>query len=327
MTDIQSQTVDVNTDDLDSFTKLMTGEATPSEQTDPEPETPPADADAHEEVDPPETPDGDETPDDEPEDKPKLTGKGKKTAAERISELTARAKQAERAAEELERRLAALETKDTPAQTPTPKQAALDPDAPKPDDTLEDGTEKYALGEFDPAYIADLVKFMNQKERDADAEAKEQERLENAKKEHFERISTEWEGKLQKAEEAHPDLREKAAELEETFVDLDPEYGVYLAETIMSLDAGPEVLYYLANNLDEAEKIVKSGATRATIALGRLEARFLAEAEAAERAPTPSRAPDPAPVINKGAGGGRVPFRADTDDLDAFTREFAKIKR
>jgi hypothetical protein len=54
-------------------------------------------------------------------------------------------------------------------------------------------------------------------------------------------------------------FREKAVELEDTFRDLDPSYGKYLATTIMSLDYGPHVLDYLADNPDEARNIVASG--------------------------------------------------------------------
>ncbi len=320
MTD-QSQTVDVNTDDLDAFTDLMTGKAKPAEENveapTPEPEVDtPEDEDALATVD----------ADDEPEaDKPALSGKKKKSVQERINELTAKAREEREARQELERRLAEFEAAKDPQDKPKPK-VTVDPDAPHADDTLEDGTDKYPLGEFDPAFISDLVKYTNRKEREELKAVQEQEKAEKAQREHFDNITSTWEGKLAAAEDKYDDLREKAAELEETFADLDPKYGVYLAETIMTLDAGPDVLYYLATHLDEAERIVNSGATKATIALGRLEARFLAEAEEAEKAPKPSSAPTPPPVL-KGSSGGKVTIRPDTDDLEAFEKLLYSKKR
>lgn len=343
MADNDSTFVDPNTDDLDAFSDLLTGKAKPIEQKpeDAEPKAedgnPSAEDDKDVDTTGPVDGEGDEpednkSEDDDPsddddsdeEDKLRLRGK-KKTAKERISELTAKAREAERRAAELARKVEELSAKpDNPSGAPEAKPAnTLDTSAPDPDAVLDNGEPKYPLGEYDPAYIRDLTKFTIAQER---AEAEKKAAEEAAKREQEQAriaLATEWEGKLEKVEAELPDIRTKAATLEDTFSSLDPAYGEYLATAIMSLDHGPEVLYYLANNLKEAKSIVAMGPAKATIALGVLEARFQGDSTP-EAKPRQSSAPTP-PPRNRG-GATVVSVRADTDDLDAFEREFFKKK-
>jgi hypothetical protein len=62
------------------------------------------------------------------------------------------------------------------------------------------------------------------------------------------------------AEEELPDIREKLGSMGDTFEGIDPNYGEFLAATIMSCDFGPQIMYYLSQNIGEAQKIVASGA-------------------------------------------------------------------
>jgi len=230
---------------------------------------------------------------------------------ERINELTREKKESQRQTADLEARLAALEK----TQAPKPVEKAPTPVAagPSPDARNEDGTDKYPLGEFDPSYVRDLAKFAFQEEREAQR-LEDQQR--EAQKQQAE-FQAAWNEKLVPAQERYPDFQEKGQELFTTFDSIDESYGEYLATTIMSLDYGPEVLYYLANNLDEADQIVKSGPTKATIALGRLEALFVVDKEDKPRVPRVSKAPPPPPT-NKGASAAKSSVAPDTDDLDAF---------
>ena len=47
----------------------------------------------------------------------------------------------------------------------------------------------------------------------------------------------------------------------------------------MGMDYGPDVLYHLATNVAEAQKIASQPLPQATLALGRLEARYALLAE------------------------------------------------
>jgi hypothetical protein len=317
------------TDDLDLFSAELFGqskvepEATTSEEE--EPKVPDSDA--------PETQTDDDTvatedvPDDadveakgdEPEEKPQPK---KSRFQERIDELNARAYAAERRAEEAERKL------NEKAQTETKNEQTIPTKKvePSPDDTNEDGTDKYPLGEFDPQYIRDLTKHALNEERQSLAEAELQRAQEDKFSAEKQALQETWTSKVDDARERYPDFQEKGEELLAGFNGLEPTYSEYLGATLMSMDYGPDVLYYLANNPDEATAIVNSGPTKATIALGRLEAKFaVAEAEKTNPRPRVSNAPVP-PTTLKGANAVMPDVPDDTDDLDAFSKKLFKKK-
>lgn len=251
----------------------------------------------------------------EPEVKPKKT-----RFQERIDEVVGQRETEKRRADELQAKLDAL-TKQ--AETPKPTQAVVE-DEPDPYSLNEDGTEKYPLGEFDPQYIRDLTRFSNEQWH-AKNEARKAEELANAEVAKAQtELKNEWNNKLETVQERYPDFREKGQNLIDTFSGISQAYGEYLSTTIMSMEYGPDVLYYLSNHPEEAHAIVNSGATKATIALGRLEARF-SDFNEEKNKPRPkvSQAPTP-PPSNKGSAVSRPEIEDDTDDLDAFSKKFFK---
>jgi len=188
-------------------------------------------------------PDEDDESDPEPDTKPKK----KNRFQERIDELTGKAREAERREaalrEQLDEILKKLE-KNEPELPTKPVEVA----GPSPDDKNEDGTDKYPLGEFDPNFIRDLTKFTLEEERRA-LKAKEAEEIQQRQlDEQRAQLETSWREKLGHAQERYPDFQEKGSQLIESFPDLNPAYGEYLTATIMGMDYGPDVLYYLANN-------------------------------------------------------------------------------
>src|SRR3546814_11078038 len=96
-------------------------------------------------------------------------------------------------------------------------------------------------------------------------------------------LQSEWQAKLGPAQERYPDFKEKGEELIENFTDLDEAYGEYLSSTLMSMEYGPDVLYYLASNPEEAKKIVTSGPQKDSIALVLPEARLMYDSSAERR--------------------------------------------
>lgn len=270
-----------------------------------------------------------EDEDSEVEDEPEEPApKPKPTVQDRINELVRQREEAKREVEalrqEFEAKLAALKA-ETPKVEPKTETGE-----PTPDDTKEDGTPKYELGEFDPQYIRDLTKYTLAQERAAqEAQAAEQAQANEAKAAQEVMINS-WNEKVTAATTAYPDFMEKGQALLSGFDNLDPGYAQYLSTVLMSMDKGPDVLYYLSNNPAEATSIVNSGAQKATLALGRIEAKFL-EAEAIKvlQKPKVSKAPAPAPANARarGSNGAFVSVPPDTDDLDAFTQEFFKKKK
>lgn len=333
--------VDVNTDNLDDFTALFNNKA-PAKAPEPEaveaPEdvTPVDDTDETEEQEDAPAPDEVEAPDgeadetdedvtDEDEDENILAPKPKKkTVKDRIDELTAEKYAERRRADELERRLAAIESqRQEPEPKPAPRVKTVE-DVIDPDAVDDDGNILYPLGEFDPKYVADMTKQIIQRDLAAAREAVRQEAEAAKQHEADTAAALAWEGKLNEVTKDIPDLRETIASLDTHFADIEPQYGVYLAKTIMGLDSGPEVLYYLANNPDEADKIVASGPTGATLALGRLEARIQSALAKKTTPPRATQAPKP-PATTRGSGA-RGTVRGDTDNLDEFEALFFKKK-
>lgn len=252
--------------------------------------------------------------------------KKKKSAQERIDEITAKEKQAARERDALQKerddlfaRLDALEKNLKPVEKEEVKEA---PKGPQPGDLDDDGNPKYDLGEYDPLYIRDLTRYETQRATEEMREALKAEREAEVANEKLNAektaLTTQWQEKLAKAEESLPDIREKGLALTDTFSGIDEGYGEYLVSAIMSMEHGPEVLYYLSDNVDEAQRIVASGPVAATIALGRLEAQFTGTTKQKVKV---TEAPEPPQQVSRGASG-KFEVPDDTDDLTAFAKKF-----
>lgn len=339
--------VDIQTDDLDEFEQdfFQTREAAPEkevaeveEDTDEdEVDTDEDDSVANEDEDEDASEEEDEDSEDESEEEedeeepePQPKKKNRKSARERIEELVAKTREQERREAELVRRLEQIEAQANKVEKPddevaqTPLREMLPADAPSPDAVDKDGEPVYALGEFDPAYIRDLTKFTIEQEREADRKQQKEEAQKRELETAQQQIQQKYADNLEKVKEEYPDYPEKILNLEPVVKDLDPEYGDYIASLIMQSDAGPQIMYYLSDNIGEAQKIVASGPTAATLAIGRLEARFIT-ADGDEKRNKPekkvSKASPPPEQRTRGAQG-KFRVRPDTDDLDAFEKEF-----
>jgi len=289
--DNDTLTVAADTDDLNAFEQLMFGKAKTPEQA-------PAEEDQQDNADPVnedvvDTPvEDDETPDEEDNPQPKKVNK----VQERINKVLEKERLANERAEALQRKVDELERTKESATRAAP--APTVDTGPNPDAKNEDGSDKYPLGEFDPSYIRDLTRHTIQQEQ---AAANERNAIEKAKRDEQEArtyIDTQWRAKLETVTQVHEDFLEKTVELESAFEGLDPAFSDYLVQTIKSLDHGPEVLYYFANNLPEAQKFVKMGPLAATLALGEYNAMF--KGQTRKEATKVSNAPPP-PQVNKGS--------------------------
>lgn len=314
--------VDTGSDDLDTFEKDFfspsTKEAAPAkEEVKPDPvEDDTKSDDNQDNDDDTKTPDGDDDVEDKTDEKPKK----KNTFQDRVNQLLERERLANERANEAQRKLDELASKQKET-TPTPTPVVQN-DGPNPDDTNPDGSEKYPLGEYDPEYIRDMARHTIDKEWNERKAKEEQEQNQRQNQEAREYLHNQWTEKLAPVTEQHEDFLEKTLELESTFEGLDPQFSDYLVQTIKSLDHGPEVLYYFANNLDEAQKFVKAGPLGATLALGEINAMFKGQTRKEAKL---SSAPTPPPV-NKGTKT-RTAVPGDTDDLDAFEKEFFAKRR
>lgn len=319
--------VDPNTDDLDLFSDLIGGKAKPSEPKETENEDQPEEIllEKNDDTDEGDTKDeSDDSVDEqndedkEPKEKPKKVNR----VQERINQLVTERENEKREKLELQRRLEALENAKKDEITKAPAAVTVPDTGPDPDAKNEDGSDKYPLGEFDPAYIRDMARHTIDKEWAARKEQEAKEQAERQTQEARDMLQNQWVEKLTPALEQYDDFMEKTVELESTFSGLDPNYSDYLAQTIKSLDHGPEVLYYFANNLEEARKFVNLGPLNATLALGEINAMFKGNSRKETKV---SKAPPP-PQANKGAKM-RTTIEPDTDDLDSFEKLLFNKKR
>lgn len=267
--------------------------------------------------------DSDDEEEEEVEEVPQPKQK-RNRAQERINKLLERERLANERANALEKRLAALEAeKEVKSEVVPALREQLPADAPDPDAVDKDGNPLYDLGEFDKNYIRDLTKWTIANETKVAQEKAAKEAAVAQKAAAEEAIQNMWIENLDKAEQNIPDIRENIRELTEVFQDVEPNYGEYLAMTIMSSEFGPEMMNYLSQNIGEAQKIVASGPAAATLALGRLEARFITPSVQEEKRNTKQVSNAPEPPIDRARGrGGKFTVAPDTDDLNAFEREF-----
>jgi hypothetical protein len=309
-----------DTDNLDDFELLFTGKATPLTEVEVSPEE--DTLATNEPIEDIENLDDIEVEvEDSEDDKLKVIPKKKQSAQERINDLTAKYRNEERLRQEEVREKDELRRKleETLAKlnTVTPEVTKTD-DTPNPDDVTTTGDPKYPLGEFDPNYIRDLTKYTITQERNQMRQEEERIRQERDIQQARQTLQVSWNEKVQKAEQELPDLRTKVQALDPILSSLPPQLGEYLSSTIMALDNGPAVLHYLADNIDEARRIVASGATSATLALGRLDALYSKPATKPTRV---TEAPEPPLARTKGASAA-IPIPDDTDDLSAFEKKF-----
>lgn len=332
MSDDNANTVD-DTNELDAFEQdffqtapaedeVIEDEAPEDEDHEDNPLDTEADEEAEVEDEESEAEDEDEE-EEEPDEVPEPPKR--KSAKERINELTAKAREAERREQALLKRLEALEAseKEVKAEDKPPLRDVLPDGAPQPDATGEDGEALYPLGEFDPLYIRDLTRFTIKAENEAIRETRQQEELAAKMEAEKKEIQETWVSRLDAIEEEIPDIRDGISDLTDTFAELEPNYGEYLATLLMSSEQGPRIMHYLSQNLSEAQKIVASGPAAATLALGRLEARFITTRvkEETKRNVKKSSAPTPPETSSKGRGS-KFDTKDDTEDLDAFERKF-----
>lgn len=246
---------------------LLEPNALADEQAEPEGEAA-APEPSEEDAEKPEKPEGEEQDTASEDKKPK---KRKQSADERIAELTKKFREEER------KRIAA--------------EARLKP-VPQSDLTAPD-PKSYELGDQDPNYIADLALHKADQRREK-ARADEAKR---AEEDQAKERQIDWSRRVSEASARYSDYREVA--LNPTLPITDP-----MASAIQEAESGPDVLYYLGQNPDEAARIATLSPTRQAIEIGRIETRLETDDE-----PVPPKRTTAAPEPPKRVSGRGTPDR------------------
>lgn len=148
-------------------------------------------------------------------------------------------------------------------------------------------------------YAKALAKFSTEKalkDRDV-AEKQKQTQAER------EKMMTSWNSKLEQAKQELPDYEDMIASSDVVVSD-------QVRDAILESEAGPKILYHLAENPEVAEKISNMSLISALREIGKLEARFDKPVEAQKPAVRKSNAPAP---INPIRGGSNVEVPIDSN--------------
>lgn len=311
----------------DPFAGFSTEGYKEGERTEAEPAADDAEEDADEDAD---SGDGDDSSSEEDEsaesdESEKPVGEApaarkKKSAKDRIDELTRLRYEAERRAESSERRLRDLEDKSVakPAEKGT---------EPRADDSEEDGADgppspdTYTYGELDSKYIADLSRYHTD-QRWSELETRQRQQVAQQQALDAQRAAQEkFRSKIENGAAKYRDFQTVVVEGAER-----GEWALSdtMGEMLVESDVGADIAYHLAVHPEEAAQVFRLAPMEQARYFGKLEAKFSAEQEAATRKsgkdPAPSKTPQaPTPVLpSRGAGGKFQP--SAKSDFESFER-------
>lgn len=229
--------------------------------------------------------------------------KPKKTAQQRIDELTWRAAEAERREQEARDRLEAALTASKPA--PAPRSAD---DAPDPND--------YEFGEEDAAYIRDVTRFETKRELQAEFQAQE------AQRETERAMATARQAFDARKAQAFPDGETEGFK---AFCAIE-KVPVVLNDVIMISDVGPQLAAHYGDNPADLQRLSALPLHLQAYEIAKVEGRLTAPtAPATAETPKPqpkiaTDAPSPAPQVR--GSGGQFKVSPDTDDFAAFDKAY-----
>ena len=209
----------------------------------------------------------------------------------RFSELTKARKEAEARAEELERRLAAIES--NPA--PQPQSVPASNQKPSPDDFRDAFEYAEALAEWS-AEQALVKREMEVRQREAETQKQ--------------KVIQTWQQKLEATKAELPDYEEMVASSTVAV-------GDAVRDAIIESDVGPRILYELASDDELAEKLTTMSIPSALKLIGKLEAKFeKTEAPAkAEKKSVAAKSNAPEPIRPLRSTGGVADVAIDGEKM------------
>jgi hypothetical protein len=162
--------------------------------------------------------------------------------------------------------------------------------------------QQESVAEPEPDFYADpvgTIRYLAKQEAEQRL-AEERESLAAAQhRQQFEQTQRSFTERANSFMESHPDFLDAVAEL-----DAVAPFSPMVAEVIGQSEAGPEIAYYLSQNLAEAQQIAMLPPHLATARIARIEARLQSKPQG--RAP---RAPEPPPVLSGRSQGPKDPSK------------------
>lgn len=229
---------------------------------------------------------------DKPQDDKPRDEKGRFVPQERVNEITRARREAERRAEALERELATYRQQQPAQHQPQsqdkpPQLADFDYDQ----DAWSRAVTEYAIAQAESRVEKKFTTKTQQEQQQS--------------------VQRSFEERAAKYAAEHPDFDKAVDDLGKT-VRFSPE----IIEAVGVSEQGPAIVHYLAQHLDEADRIARLPAHLAAVQLGRIEAQL------SQPKPKPvTKAPDPAPTLGGGAAASKDPDRMTTDEWLAWRRK------
>ena len=230
----------------------------------------------------------------------------KQTAQERINELTRARREAEREAEALRARLAALEAAKVPEEGPDGSETSEGASEDAPPDPND-----FDYGELDSKYIEALAKYhadshIRQRMQEFETRRQQQEQMQRV------------EAMTERGNKKHDDFYEKViVGAEKGEWALSEELGVLLVGS----EVGDDIAYHLASNPEEAARVARLAPLEQARYFGKMEAKFSAPQDAAPGKPAVKKPPKaPPPVLPSRGSDGKFQPSPLSDDFLAFEK-------
>jgi hypothetical protein len=154
------------------------------------------------------------------------------------------------------------------------------------------------------AYLRDLTKFTVKQERVAEARADASRRHQEQERVAFES----WQAREAQLRSKHEDYDDAISELQIPATKAVGAIREFLAES----EVGPSLLYHLAKNPADAERIVKLSPVRAIAEISKLEEK-LSSKTPQQKTQTVTKAPPPPQTVSSRASAAAKPLREVTD--------------
>jgi len=218
--------------------------------------------------------------------------KGRFVPQERLNEVTRHRREAERRAEALERELA--QYRQQPAQY-----------QPQSND------KPPALGDYN--YDQDAWAQAMTQYAITQAESRVEQRFQQQSQRQYQQtVEQQFEERSQKYAAEHPDFENAVADLGRNV-----QFHPAIVEAIGTSEHGPALVHYLAQHLDEADRISRLPPHIGAVQLGRLEAQV-----STPKSKPVTNAPNPPPTL----GGGKAVIRKDLNDPEMSQAEWLAMR-
>lgn len=207
------------------------------------------------------------------------------------------------------------------------KQAALKSQGAQqePKQTNQSSVHDDIGAEPDPGQFetnAEYIKALNKYHRELDKAEAKKEAEAGKSRETQERISKEYNSKLESFKKVQPDFDEVISDFAETYGDFKASPAVI--EALMTSDYGPNVLYEILNDHAEYERLAKLSDAAIIREIGKIEARIQSKKEA-EKSNSLKTSKAPAPISP--LGKGTTPVAKSLSDPNISFADYEKLRR